>query len=72
MTRLLIPEIAPTETNAKELPALLDRLIRCPQFLGAPRLLELLVYIGKQSIVEGRRDLHAQILAVRTYAGRNR
>ena len=60
MTRLLIPEIVPTEANAKELLALLDRLVRSPQFLRAPRLQELLVYVGRQSILAGRRDIHEQ------------
>ena len=47
MTRLLFPEIIPIEANPKELLALLDRLVRSPEFLRAPRLQELLVYIGK-------------------------
>jgi hypothetical protein len=70
MTRLLVPEIVPTEANAKELLALLDRLIRSPQFLRAPRLQELLVYIGRQSIVEGRRDLHEQEIGCSVFGRR--
>jgi hypothetical protein len=70
MTRLLIPEIVPTEANAKELLALLDRLVRSPQFLRAPRLQELLVYIGRQSIVEGRRDLHEQEIGCSVFGRR--
>ena len=70
MTRLLIPEIVPTEANAKELLALLDRLVRSPQFLRAPRLQELLVYIAKQSIVEGRRDVHEQEIGCSVFGRR--
>lgn len=71
MTRLLFPEIVPTEANAKELLALLDRLVRSPQFLRAPRLQELLVYIGKQSIVEGRRELHEQEIGCSVFGRRS-
>jgi hypothetical protein len=70
MTRLLVPEIVPTEANAKELLALLDRVARSPQFLRASRLRELLLYVGKQSIVDGRNDLHEQEIGCTVFGRR--
>lgn len=70
MTRLLIPEIVPTEANAKELLALLDRVARSSQFLRASRLRDLLFYIGKQSIIEGRTDLHEQEIGCAVFGRR--
>jgi hypothetical protein len=60
MMRLTAPEIGPSEAEADELLALLDRVSRSPQLRRASRLRELLLYLGKQSIVEGRTDLHEQ------------
>jgi len=54
------PEINPSEAEASELLALLDRVSRSPQLRRASRLRELLLYIGKRSIEEGRTDLHEQ------------
>src|SRR5271170_912387 len=54
------PEIDLSEGEVKELLALLDRVSRSPQLRRASRLRELLLYIGKQSIEKGRKDLHEQ------------
>jgi hypothetical protein len=60
MIRLTAPEINRSEAEAGELLALLDRVSRSPQLRRASRLRELLLHIGKQSIEEGRMDLHEQ------------
>jgi hypothetical protein len=58
--RLTEPEIDPSGTEVHELLALLDRVSRSPQLRRASRLRELLLYIGKQSVENGRADLHEQ------------
>src|SRR5271168_1730076 len=58
--RLSAQETNPSEVEADELLALLDRVSRSPQLRRASRLRELLLYLGKRSIVEGRTDLHEQ------------
>ena len=58
--RLTEPEIDLSEAEVNELLALLDRVARSPQLRRAPRLRELLLYIGKQSIEKKRTDLHEQ------------
>jgi hypothetical protein len=60
MTRLTASETNPSEADAKEQLALLDRVTRSPQLRRSSRLRDLLVYIGKQSIEAGRTDLHEQ------------
>lgn len=58
--RLTEPETELSEAEVRELSALLDRVSRSPQLRRASRLRELLLYVGKQSIENGRTDLHEQ------------
>jgi hypothetical protein len=67
MMRLTEPEINPSEAEATELLTLLDRVSRSPQLRRASRLRELLHYIGKQSIEEGRTDLHEQEIGTKVF-----
>jgi hypothetical protein len=60
MTHLTEPEIDLSEAEVNELLALVDRVSRSPQLRRSSRLRELLLYIGKQSIQKGRKDLHEQ------------
>src|SRR5712691_2677683 len=60
MMRLPEPEIDLSEGELNERLTLLDRVSRSAQLRRASRLRELLLYIGKQSIEEGRTDLHEQ------------
>src|SRR5277367_6734346 len=67
MMRLTESEINPSEAEATELLVLLDRVSRSPQLRRASRLRELLLYIGKQSIEEGRTDLHEQEIGTKVF-----
>jgi hypothetical protein len=58
--RVTEPEIDPSGTEVDERLALLDRVSRSPQLRRALRLRELLLYIGRQSVANGRTNLHEQ------------
>src|SRR5216683_737818 len=67
MMRLPEPEIDLSEGELNERLALLDRVSRSPQLRRASRLRELLLYIGKQTIEEGRTDLHEQEIGISVF-----